>query len=244
LKKCVCFLLGFVTLNLLWLAAALLLGTRALPGPFTVYAHFGEVFSSGIISHIGASLLRIATALLLAFACGVPIGLLMASSAHWGRLLHPLVYFSYPIPKTALLPVAMLLLGLGDGSKVLILSLTVLFQVIVAARDAAAGIDPGFYQVAISAGAPKSALLWQITLPAILPELFTSLRIGMGTSLAVLLLVEAYGTRAGVGYYILDAWSRIDYTEMYGGIIVISLTGAALFLAADLLFAKLCRWKS
>ena len=66
----------------------------------------------------------------------------------------------------------------------------------------------------------------------------------MGTSLAVLLLVEAYGTRAGVGYYILDAWSRIDYTEMYGGIIVISLTGAALFLAADLLFAKLCRWKS
>lgn len=89
--------------------------------------------------------------------------------------------------------------------------------------------------MAVSAGASRGRLLGQITLPAVLPELFTSLRIGVGTALAVLFIVEAYGTRAGIGYYILDAWSRIDYLEMYGGIVVISVVGAALFLAVDLL---------
>lgn len=97
--------------------------------------------------------------------------------------------------------------------------------------------------MAVSAGASRGRLLGQITLPAVLPELFTSLRIGVGTALAVLFIVEAYGTRAGIGYYILDAWSRIDYLEMYGGIVVISVVGAALFLAVDLLARRLCRWK-
>ena len=77
----------------------------------------------------------------------------------------------------------------------------------------------------------------------VLPELFTSLRIGVGTALAVLFIVEAYGTRAGIGYYILDCWSRIDYLGMYGGIVLISLVGALLFLGVDLLAQRLCRWK-
>ena len=236
MKKTGAFLLGFAAVNLLWLAAAALLDTRALPGPVDVYAHFGDVLAAGVFRHIGASLWR-------ALAVGVPVGLLMAASPRWNALLHPVVYFSYPVPKTALLPVAMLLFGLRDGSKILIILLTVLFQVIVATRDAARAVDPGLYQVAVSAGASRGRLLGQITLPAVLPELFTSLRIGVGTALAVLFIVEAYGTRAGIGYYILDAWSRIDYLEMYGGIVVISVLGAALFLAVDLLARRLCRWK-
>ncbi|GKH47486.1 MULTISPECIES: ABC transporter permease [Anaerotruncus] len=243
MKKTGAFLLGFVTVNLLWLAAAALLDTRALPGPAEVYAHFGDVLAAGVFRHIGASLWRVFAGLFLALAVGVPVGLLMAASPRWNALLHPIVYFSYPVPKTALLPVAMLLFGLRDGSKILIILLTVLFQVIVATRDAARAVDPGLYQVAVSAGASRGRLLGQITLPAVLPELFTSLRIGVGTALAVLFIVEAYGTRAGIGYYILDAWSRIDYLEMYGGIVVISVVGAALFLAVDLLARRLCRWK-
>lgn len=244
MRKTANFLLGFLWVNLLWLAGAALLQNRALPGPITVYAHFGDVLSAGVLRHVAASLWRIFAGLGLALAAGVPLGLLMALSKKWDRLLHPLVYFLYPVPKTALLPVAMLLLGLGDGSKILILTLTVLFQVTVAARDAARATDPAVYQVAVSAGAGKWNLIRHVTLPAILPSLLTSLRIGAGTSLAVLFLVEAYGTRSGMGYYILDAWSRIDYVEMYGGIVIISLAGAALFLLADLLHRRLCRWQN
>lgn len=243
MKKTGTFLAGFAAANLLWLLAAALLDTRALPSPIEVYAHFGDVLAAGIFRHIGASLWRVFAGVFLALVIGVPAGLLMAFSPRWNALLHPLVYFSYPVPKTALLPVAMLLFGLRDGSKILIILLTVLFQVIVATRDAAKNTDPGVYLVAVSAGASHGRLLRHVTLPALLPELFTSLRIGAGTALAVLFIVEAYGTRAGVGYYILDAWSRIDYLEMYGGIVVISVAGAALFLAVDLLARRLCRWK-
>lgn len=243
MKKLRDFSLGFLALNLFWFLAAFLLQSRALPGPGEVYARFGDVLAAGVFTHIAASTWRIAAGLFLSLVIGVPVGILMARSPRWRMLLDPLVYFSYPIPKTALLPVAMLLFGLRDGSKILIIVLTTVFQVIVTARDAARHIDRGAYQVAEAAGAGRWTVLRHITLPAVLPALFTGLRVSMGTALAILFLVEAYGTRAGIGYYILDAWSRIDYIEMYGGIVVIAVFGAALFLLTDLLSRRLCRWQ-
>lgn len=242
MKKLRDFLLGFLLLNLLWLIGALLLQSRALPSPLAVYAHFGAVLRAGLPLHLGASLARIAAGLSLSLLLGVPAGILMARSPFWGKLLRPLVYFSYPVPKTALLPVAMLLFGLGNGSKVLIIVLTTLFQVVVSARDAVLSVDPGVYRVAVSAGASPGLVLREITLPAILPGLFTGVRVSVGTALAILVLVEAYGTRAGIGYYIMDAWSRLSYLEMYGGIAAMAFLGAALFLLLDLLSAHLLRW--
>ncbi len=240
-KKMWVFLKGLLLVNLLWFLLAALLSTPVLPGPLTVYGKFSQVVTVRLWLHIGASLGRVAAGLSLALLIGIPAGIVMASSAIANRLLHPLVYFSYPVPKTALLPVCMLLLGLGNGSKVLIIVLTTVFQIIVAVRDAAEHIDQGIYNVAKSAGANKKSILMDITLPAVLPELFTSIRIGTGTSLAILLIVEAYGTRWGIGYYILDAWSRINYIQMYGGIVIMSVVGAALFWILDGIQWAMCR---
>lgn len=240
-KKMWVFFKGFLLVNLLWFLLATLLSTSVLPGPLMVYGKFSQVVNGGLWLHIGASLGRVAAGLSIALLIGVPVGIFMASSAIANRLLHPLVYFSYPVPKTALLPVCMLLLGLGNGSKILIIVLTTVFQIIVAVRDAAEHIDQGIYYVAKSAGARKGSILKDITLPAVLPELFTSIRIGTGTSLAILLIVEAYGTRWGMGYYILDAWSRINYIQMYGGIVIMSVVGAALFWILDGIQWALCK---
>lgn len=240
-KKMWVFFKGFLIVNLFWFLLAFILSTTVLPGPLTVYGGFDQVVNGKLLLHIGASLGRVAAGLSAALILGVPVGLIMASSSAVNRILHPLVYFSYPVPKTALLPVSMLLLGLGNGSKILIIVLTTVFQVIVAVRDAAEHVDQGIYYVAKSAGAGRGIILKEITLPAVLPELFTSIRIGTGTSLAILLIVEAYGTRWGIGYYILDAWSRINYIQMYGGIVVMSVVGAALFWILDGLQNVLCK---
>lgn len=240
-KKMWVFLEGFLLVNLFWFFLAAFLSTPVLPGPLTVYGRFGQVVNGRLWLHIGASLGRVAAGLSIALLTGIPVGIAMASSRAVNRILHPLVYFSYPIPKTALLPVCMLLLGLGNSSKIVIIVLTTVFQVIVAVRDAAEHIDQGIYYVAKSAGADKMSILKDITLPAVLPELFTSIRIGTGTSLAILLIVEAYGTRWGIGYYILDAWSRINYIQMYGGIVVMSVVGAALFWILDGIQQALCK---
>lgn len=244
LSRTALFLQGFGLVHLLWYLAALLLKTPVVPDPLAVYTQFGDVFRDGILLHVLYSLRRIALGLLLSLLVGVPVGILMASSRRVGRLLRPLVYFSYPIPKTALLPVAMLLWGMRDGSKVAILFLIIVFQVMIAVRDGVRNIDPSYYLVTVSTGASRLSILRHVALPAILPELLTSTRISLGTAVSVLFFVEAYGTRRGVGYYIVDAWSRMDYVGMYSGILVISLLGFLLFAAVDVLSEKLCPWKT
>ncbi|RGB66784.1 ABC transporter permease [Provencibacterium massiliense] len=242
MKKTLQFLLGFLCCNLLWLLLAAALRTRALPGPIAVYRALPQTLC-GAGGHILFSLWRVGMGVSLALLAGGLTGIAMARLPALGRALDPVLYFAYPVPKSALLPVAMLLLGLGDGSKVMIIFFSVVFPVTVAARDAAKETDPALYALARSAGASRWQSFWQITLPALLPALLTSLRLGVGTALALLFLVEGYGTDRGIGYYILDCWSRIDYLGMYGGIVLISLVGALLFLGVDLLAQRLCRWK-
>lgn len=243
LKKYSVFIQGFLLLNLIWLLTSLVVKTNVIPNPIDVYKNFDVILSDGIALHILASLKRIGIGLLLSVFVGMLIGGLMAYSKKWNRVLHPLVYFSYPIPKTAFLPVAMILFGMRDGSKVLIMFLIMVFQVIIAVRDGILAIDKTFYQVAISAGASKGQILRHITLPAILPDMLTSVRVSLGTALSVLFFVEGYGTKFGMGYYILNAWSRINYIEMYGGIVVISIIGCLLFLIVDVFSEVICKWK-
>lgn len=168
----------------------------------------------------------------------------MAYSKTWNKILNPLVYFTYPIPKTALLPIVMLLYGLGDKSKIIIIVLILVFQIIVAVRDAALNIPYETYNPIRSLGASKLQIFSHITLPAILPELLTTLRLSIGTALSILFFAEGYGTKYGIGYYILDAWSRISYLEMYTGIIILGLLGFVLFMLIDILEESLFKWKS
>jgi NitT/TauT family transport system permease protein len=242
LNKCKIFLQGFLLINLLWFLAFVLMHTPVIPNPILIYQNFGTVFSDHIIAHILFSLRRIGIGLALSLGVGIPTGILMAYSERANRILYPLIYFSYPVPKTALLPAAMILWGMRDGSKVAIIFLIIVFQVIVSVRDSVRNIDPAMYLVTVSAGANPAQIIRHVTLPAILPELLTSIRVALGTAVSILFFVEGYGTKYGMGYYILDAWSRIDYTDMYIGIIIISVVGFALFVTIDFMSDQLCKW--
>lgn len=243
LQQLYLFIQGFLLIHLFWYFCYLLLKTTVIPSPILVYQNFSKVVESQIFLHILYSLKRIAFGVFLSLLVGIPLGILMGYSKKANKILYPLVYFSYPIPKTALLPIAMLLWGMRDGSKIVIIFLIIVFQVIIAVRDSVKNIDSSLYLVTISAGASKLEIVRHVTLPAILPELLTSLRVSIGTAVSVLFFVEGYGTRYGMGYYIVDAWSRIDYIGMYQGIVIISIVGFFLFASMDLLAEKLCVWK-
>lgn len=244
LKRCAMFLQGFLLINLIWLIAFLWMHTPVIPNPVVVYQNFGNAFTGDMILHILYSLRRIAIGLAMSLAIGIPVGIIMAYSERANKILYPLIYFSYPIPKTALLPIAMLVWGMRDGSKIAIIFLIIVFQVIVSVRDSVKNIDPALYGVTISAGATRGQIVRHVTLPAILPELLTSIRVSLGTAVSILFFVEGYGTKYGMGYFIVDAWSRINYIDMYIGIIVISVIGFALFVAVDFISDRLCRWNS
>ncbi|CUN02196.1 ABC transporter permease subunit [Turicibacter sanguinis] len=243
LEKLWSFIKGFILLNIIWIIGSFLMDTRSLPMPGKVYLNLPTLFENGFYVHILASLYRIFVGLLISFTIGSLVGLLMGYSKRCNKLLNPLVYFVYPVPKTALLPVVMTLYGLGDNSKIVIIVLITVFQVIVSVRDAVLNVEGELYNPLISLGANRWQLFLHVTFPAILSEVLTNIRLSIGTAFSVLFFAEAYGTKQGLGYFIQDSWSRINYIDMYSGIVVLSLVGLILFILIDYLESICCRYK-
>lgn len=243
-NKWLLFLQGFILFHVAWIVAAWVMQTPALPMPTKVYANLPKVFSQELPMHLAASFGRIFWGLTISLIIGLIIGIIMGTSKKANSVLNPLIYFTYPIPKTALLPIIMILFGLGDGSKITLIVLITVFQVIVAVRDAVLHIDKGLYHAMKSLGASKMQMFTHVTLPAILPDLLTNLRLSVGTALSVLFFAENYGTKYGLGYYIQDSWNRIDYVSMYGGILMLSLLGFILFMVIDSAEQVLCKGQS
>lgn len=236
-------LLGLASLLLLWLLLSAAIGPRLLPWPWQVAAAFVAHLWPTLLLHILASLLRTLAGVGLAVAAGAPLGIWMGTSPRWDRVLAPLAYLLYPIPKVALLPLLLVILGLGEGSKLLLMFLILFFQVLVASRDAVRGIERQ-YVFSLASLAPTP---WQqfryLYVPYALPGILGAVRVGTGTALAVLFFAENYGTRWGIGYYIMDRWMRFMYPEMFAGIVGLALLGLGLFRALDWLERTLCPWK-
>lgn len=242
-KKFLVFIQGFIILNVLWYVIAVIANMNVIPKPTEVYLNFNNLYGEKLYLHVLVSLYRIAAGLSISLVIGTIIGLLMAYSKAWNKILNPLVYLTYPLPKTAFLPVIMLIFGLGDFSKIILIVLILVFQIIVVVRDSILNIPSETYSPIRSLGASWPQILKHVTLPAILPGLLTSLRVSIGTALSILFFTEAYGTQYGIGYYILDAWTRIDYIGMYAGIIVMGLLGFVLFMILDIVEDMVCKWK-
>lgn len=237
------YIYGMLIFLALWQAAASLLKLPIIPAPGVVVVNLVQIFVPEIASHAFYSLWRIAAGVFLAVLVGLPLGLGMGYFPKWDRLLSPLVYLTYPVPKIALLPVLMLLFGLGELSKILMIFLIIVFQVIVAVRDGVKSIPKETYYPLYSLGAGVIDVFREILIPASLPKFLTALRVAMATAVSVLFFTETFGTKYGMGYFIMDAWMRVNYLEMYSGIVVLSNIGLILFGTIDYLERKLCGWQ-
>lgn len=237
------YLAAAVVFLAVWQGTALLVELPIIPAPLCVLENLSDIFIEHIAVHGMYSLWRIIAGLCLAIFIGVPLGLCMGYFSGCDRLLAPLVYLTYPIPKIALLPILMLLCGLGELSKIVMIFLIIVFQVIVAVRDGVRSIPRETYYPLYSLGASFSDILVHILLPASMPKFLTAVRVAMATSISVLFFTETFGTKYGMGYFIMDAWLRINYLEMYSGIIVLSFIGMLLFGFIDLLESRLCHWQ-
>ncbi|MBQ2137434.1 MAG: ABC transporter permease, partial [Selenomonas sp.] len=126
------YLLGMVFLLIAWQIAASIAQLPIIPEPYNVFVRLGEIFADKIAVHAVYSLWRIIAGIMLAVLIGYPLGIIMGYFARADRYLAPVVYLTYPIPKIALLPILMLLAGIGELSKIIMIFLIVVFQIIVA----------------------------------------------------------------------------------------------------------------
>jgi len=141
------------------------------------------------------------------------------------------------------MPILMLLFGIGEFAKILMIFLIIVFQVIVAIRDNIRSIPKETYYPLYSLGASFSAVFFEVLWPASMPKFITAIRVAMATAISVLFFTETFGTQYGMGYFIMDAWLRVNYLEMYSGIIVLSLMGLFLFAFIDWIEKRLCHWQ-
>ena len=211
---------------------------------FKVVDNLADIFMKYIAVHSLYSLWRIAAGLILAIVIGLPLGVVMGYFPKVDRFLAPLVYLTYPIPKIALLPILMLLFGIGDSSKIVMIFLIIVFQVVVAVRDGIRSIPKETYYPLYSLGASFTDIFYEVLWPASLPKFITAVRVALATAISVLFFTETFGTQYGMGYFIMDAWLRVNYLEMYSGIVVLSLIGLLLFTIIDVIEHYSCQWQS
>lgn len=190
--------------------------------------------------HFCYSFFRVIMALVLAAGGAIPLGLLIGHEKKLDCLLVPFFYLTYPIPKIVFLPLIFFVLGLGEGSKIFLLTLLVSYQILITVRDRAKNIPSDLLYVAYCLGASSRNVYWEVLLPYCLPAVFTALRLALGTTIAVLFIAESFATHKGLGYLIMDAWGRGDWGEMLVGVTGMSFLGLILSLLLDWLEKKLC----
>lgn len=230
-------------LLVLWQFAAWSLKTPMLPTPKAALSATARLLEADLGRHLWVSTYRVVIATLISLLLGLPLGLIMGYERRIDRFLAPLVYITYPIPKIVFLPLILLFLGLGDRSKIFLITFIVFFQILVTTRDAVRKVSAETIASLRSLGGNRAQVYRYVLLPASLPDVLTSLRLSMGTAIAVLFFAESFATTEGLGYFIMDSWSRATPDEMFAGIIMMALLGVSLFIIVDILENVLCRWQ-
>jgi len=234
---------AIVGLLAFWQLASMIINKPVLPPPWEVLRAFVLALPQELGRHMLVSAWRVVASIAIAIAFAVPVGLGLGLSPTADRLAAPIIYLLYPIPKIVFLPVILLLLGIGNLSKIFVISLILSFQMLVVVRDEAANLRPELISSVRSLGAGRRALFRYVYLPACLPAVLTSLRVSIGTAIAVLFFAESFATTSGLGYYIIvETWGRLDYTEMYAGVVAMSLLGLTLYFAVDSIQRRICPW--
>ena len=227
-----------------WVLLAWYLDREIMPYPWQVFPVFIEEMRGDLWRHTQTSALRVLKAILFAVLVATPVGMGLGQVRVLNRIFAPLIGLVHPIPKVVFLPVILVILGVGETSKVFLIALILFFQILVVVRDEAASLRPELIQSVRSLGAGRRALFRYVYLPASLPAVLTALRVSVGTAVAVLFIAEQYSTREGLGYYIVTlTWQRLKFEEMYAGILAMSLLGLGLYVLVDVLERVVGRWR-
>lgn len=224
--------IGFLSFVLFWEIIHLVIPTHTIPSPVETFAYFLTI-PIDLLMHSLGSTIRVVVAITVSLIIGVPLGIILGVNNKVNRLLSPFLYYMYPIPKVAFLPVFMLLFGLGNTSKIILIIFIIVFQMILSVRDGVLLIPTSHFKVMNSFSATSKQQYRYLIIPAILPQVFSGLRISIGISLATLFFAENYATTYGVGYFIMSAWTKMNYPEMFSGIIALGFIGLLFFKLLD-----------
>lgn len=198
-------LLGIVAFLAIWqlIVSMGVVSQTFLPSPIDVGIAYRDTLQDGILVHnIVKSLQRILAGYAIGVAIGMLLGIITGVSKFMQGLLAPLLEVIRPIPPIAWIPLAVLWFGIGDVPAIFIVALTTVFVVYVTMADAISSIDRRYFNAARTLGATRWMILKDVSAKAILPQIITALRVGLGNAWIAVVAAELIGARAGLGYMI------------------------------------------
>lgn len=252
----------FISRNTRWLAPAASIGTfillwqiisfnvnaEFLPSPMAVWAEFirllnNPIGGTSLMEHVGYSLRRVLIAFILAILLGLPLGLLMGWNRVCEKIVTPIFEVLRPIPPIAWIPIAILWLGVAEGSKVFICFVGAFVIMILNSYIGMRYVDPLLVDAAKSFGASRSQQFFNVAMPACMPSIFAGVQNSLSMAWMCVLAAEMVGAREGVGYIIIQGMDLNKSTMILVGMILIGIIGS--LLAAALRWAEklLCPWR-
>jgi NitT/TauT family transport system permease protein len=220
------------------------LDARFFPAPSDILATLWRLTVSGqLVGHVAISLLRTGIGFVLGAVPGVVVGLTLGLFTLPRAALWPTLGALYPIPKIAILPLVVLVFGLGEASKWVIIAIGVFFPLAINTMAGVMSIDKIYHDVGRNFGASRLNHYRTIALPGALPLILAGVRIGWGTALLLMVTAEFVAAKSGLGYLIWQGWQSFAIEQMYVGIILVSLLGYVSFVILDQTTRVIVPWK-
>jgi NitT/TauT family transport system permease protein len=219
---------AFAVVLLAWLAVTGfgLVQAQFLPSPQAVLgAWIGLFGSAGYLGDIGISVARVWIAFLASAVVAIPFGVLMSSYRAIGAFTEPLVDFVRYLPVPALVPLTLIWLGIGEGSKIALLWIGTFFQLVLLVADDARRVPKEYIETGRTLGAGDRALMTDVLVPAMLPNMVDSLRITLGWCWTYLIVAEIVASSSGIGYELWTARRYGKTPEVFAGILTIGVIG-------------------
>jgi ABC-type nitrate/sulfonate/bicarbonate transport system permease component len=236
-----------IVLLAVWEVAARthLIDTRFFPSPSSIIAVMIDMLRSGeLVTNTLVSLRRLALGTLIGGAPALVLGIAMGLNRWVRAAFDPIVAATYPIPKSAILPLALLIFGLGEGSKIFMVAIGVFFPVVINATTGVLEINRIYLDVGRNYKANRWNTFWTIALPGALPVIMTGFKLGIGIGLILIAIAEMIGAKSGLGYMIWTAWETFSVEQMYVGLFMIAIIGFVLSVALNELERLIIPWKS
>lgn len=239
-------LISPLVLFILWEICARLgwIEVKFFPAPSTIFSRlFLMIGTQQFWMDLGLSLKRAGIGMLMGGIPGVLAGLAMGLFRPVRDFLQPLVAGLYPLPKIAILPLLLLIFGLGEMSKYVTVAIGVFFIMVINTSAGVLNIRPIYFDVAKSLRASRWQTYATVALPGALPGIFTGIRLATGVALLLLVSAEFVGANEGLGYRIWWAWTVFWVDTMYVGLLEIAFLGFVSAYLVDRLERMLLPWR-
>lgn len=201
----------------------------AFPSPLAVLRGFGEELRNGrLINDLITSLFRVSVGFAIAVALGIPMGLWLGQKLAARLAFLPIINFFRNLSPLAWIPFAILWFGVGDASAIFLIFLSAIFPIVLATMAAVANIPAIYFRVARNYGLQGIERLTQVTLPAIMPQVITTLRVTAGLAWLVVVAAEMIAGRDGLGFAVMDSRNGLRTDLLVVEMIVIGLIGVVI----------------